>query len=186
MKLIRLTSDNQNGEFETLFNTDIDINENSKIALQNISFSTAGVEYEIDGNNNNLIFSFSNSTSNIDILLDEKVYNQSNFSDLFKNIQDLLNNSITFQSKKIGTQFKMDIENGKTNLSYNISPYNLNKNFFKNLNNNLTVTTTGGGNTSIRAASGGTNLDDDTRNYYSIKPFHIHVLIYYKILYLPN
>ena len=38
MKLIRIVSDNKDGIIENLWNTDINISENSQIALRNCSF----------------------------------------------------------------------------------------------------------------------------------------------------
>ena len=110
MKLLRITSNNPQGEFETIFKTDINIKENSKIGLKSATFQTHKEEFVIDGLNNIIQFSFIAGGTIHEVYLTERAYDLNNSSLLFKDITDKLNNSITYQGKTIGTQFLADVD----------------------------------------------------------------------------
>ena len=86
MKLLRITSNNPQGRFETDFKTDINISEKSKIALRNISFITSKPQFVINGNNRRITFSIAGE----DLILDltDDTYTKSNFNDLIKFLKE--------------------------------------------------------------------------------------------------
>jgi len=170
MKLLRITSNNPQGEFETIFKTDINIKENSKIGLKSATFQTHKEEFVIDGLNNVIQFSFIAGGTIHEVYLTERAYDLNNSSLLFKDITDKLNNNITYQGKTIGTQFLADVDrDGFFSLKYLVSPFVLETQYFKDPNSNITITSTGINQKNLRSASG--NTTDDTAIYYSVKPF---------------
>ena len=62
-KLIRLTSDSGDGVFSGLFNQEIEIKENSEIALQSLSVERKSQEILINGGNNEIDFNSVASSS---------------------------------------------------------------------------------------------------------------------------
>lgn len=170
MKLLRITSNNPQGQFETIFKTDINIKENSKIGLKSATFQTHKEEFVIDGLNNVIQFSFIAGGTIHEVYLTERAYDLNNSSLLFKDITDKLNNNITFQGKTIGTQFLADVDrDGFFSLKYLVSPFVLESKYFKEPNSNITITSTGINQKNLRSSLG--NTTDDSAIYYSVKPF---------------
>jgi len=105
MKLIRLTTENQNGVFNTAFNTDIEIEANSQIALSSVSFKSIISVLEIIAANNEVKFQISAGTV-LTIHLDNVEYNDSNVLDLFSDMENKLNGALVDVGKMIGLQFR--------------------------------------------------------------------------------
>ena len=127
MKLIRLTSDNPNGIIETNFNQDIQIEENSKIALLNASFSVSEERFNIDQYNHQVIY-YSNASGNEDakteIFLDKLDYIKENASELLEDITNKFNDNLKENTQNIGAQVRLSTEGGKTAAQVKISPNN--------------------------------------------------------------
>jgi len=168
MKLIRLTTSNQDGSFESLFNTDINIDPKSKIALRNITFQTEGEEYIIDGTNS--LISFSIAGNFIFHTLTERTITKSNFNDLILDIQNGLNNSMSFIGKQISTQFRVRVKAGLFEIGYLNSPFSRNADFFENIPTN-SITFTGSVNATNMKSTTNTDITNDTRKYVSKIPF---------------
>lgn len=120
MKLIRLTTTDENAHFDSLFNEDIIINENSQIALQSLSIEDNYQEIEINGDNNNLFYNLRvggagsldkkitlNHTGNV--IGQEKSYNSNNYQLLFNDIMLKLNESLQYIGVEIGTQWRCSV-----------------------------------------------------------------------------
>jgi len=126
MKLLRLTSDNQNGIIETNFNEDIKIDENSKIALMNASFSVSEERFTIDPFNHQIsYFSSETGTDNeTSIFLDKTDYIKENSNELLEDITNKFNDNLKENIFNIGAQIRCENEGGKTTFRTKISPNN--------------------------------------------------------------
>jgi len=125
MRLIRLVSENNSGQFDTTFDTDIKINKGEQIALQSASFSEQINTLSLDSSNNDLSFQFKSGTS-VDIKLTEADYDADNKDVLLQDITDRLNAGLVFTSgKEIGMTFKaeLDTSTDKVNIGYNRSDF---------------------------------------------------------------
>lgn len=169
MKLIRITSNNPEGRFESLFKTDINIKENSKIGLKSATFSTHKEYFVIDGNNNKVQFQYTNTGAIQEIFLNNATYNLSNASLLFKDFTDKLNDGIVLIGKTIGLQFLVDVNRqGNFSLQYKFSPFVLETKYYKS--SNISLTSTGINNKNIKSSQALDVLDDSSL-FHSVKPF---------------
>ena len=77
MRLLRIVSEDAQGHFESIFDTDIRVEKGQQIALQSASFSEQINTISLDASNNDLDFQFKGGTS-ISIALEEADYDNSN------------------------------------------------------------------------------------------------------------
>ena len=120
MRLVRLTSEDDFGNFDTKFDTDIVIKKGQQIALQSASFSEQINTLSLDSTNNEMSFQFKSGTQ-IDIVLNEADYTNINKQDLFDDITNKLNAGLVFASgKAIGLNFlaELDKTSDKVNIGY--------------------------------------------------------------------
>jgi hypothetical protein len=104
MKLIRLQSDNNQGKVYNTFHEDITIEKNSTIALQNISFSLADQNIEIDNKNDVIVYTENGVSTNIE--LEYETYSKMTQKDLLQDIQDAFNTNIIMTNTNVGKQYK--------------------------------------------------------------------------------
>ena len=98
-KLIRLTSDSGDGVFSGLFNQEIEIKENSEIALQSLSVERKSQEILINGGNNDIDFnSVAQNTTQNAVISPQQLYNITNNDALFENISAAMNRTCDFTS----------------------------------------------------------------------------------------
>ena len=110
MRLVRLTTEEQFGNFDTRFDTDIVIKKGQQIALQSASFSEQINTLSIDATNNDMSFQFKGGTQ-INITLNETDYTNINKQDLFDDITNKLNAGLVFASgKAIGLNFLAELD----------------------------------------------------------------------------
>ncbi len=174
MKLIRLTTDNDDGSFDCDFKTDINIKEGSKIALKSASFKTKNIELTIDDSNDVMTWTFTNVYTNettiVSIVLDHQEYNASNIATLLQDIQDKFNDALdirgaNYSAKQVGTQFKVSNTKGVIDIEYKVSPFSVN--FGYQSKNDINVVPTGA-NTITKTGAQTTN---DTGRLFWNKPF---------------
>ena len=126
MKLIRLTTTDNFGNFDNDFSTDIEILENSKISIHSLSFQPIQNVLVINASNQQLEYNLTNSTvANAKIvLLENQVYTNVNFQDCLDDMTLKLNNSLELSGKQIGTQFTCIIGEStkKAEIGYKFSP----------------------------------------------------------------
>lgn len=166
MKLIRLTSNDNHGRFETFFKTNIEIEEKSQIALQSISFTSNAEGFKVNALNGLITFTIDGVVKIIK--LKEDNYTINDYGNLFFDIQDKLNDSLDFTSvKMIGLQYTSSINrDGKFELGYLISPFELEQYYW----NEEQLTLFPSGTSHIHSNIVGTKTDDSS-NYYSTIPF---------------
>ena len=136
-KLIRLTTPDENLSgnciFTGLFNEDLEIKENSEIALQSLSVERKSQEIRIKNSNSEIKFasvnataaipSSSNQTGNIRPL---DTYNKSNDIELLKSITNTLNKecSMIDVPAQMNIQHKCFLNNdGKVQIEAKVSPF---------------------------------------------------------------
>lgn len=114
MKLIRISTTDQNAIFDNSFNTGIDVPARSKIALQNLSIELDEDEIVIDNVNNRIIFQFT-STVTLTARIANGTYFKSNLGngvdgeDLLYEIEKAINKTLTANGNQISTEFKVSI-----------------------------------------------------------------------------
>tara|TARA_R110002073_G_scaffold155312_2_gene310609 strand:+ start:10863 stop:12266 length:1404 start_codon:yes stop_codon:yes gene_type:complete len=166
MKLVRLTSNDNEGRFETFFKTNIEIKEKSQVALQNISFTSNAEGFKVNGVNGLITFTIDGNV--MIVKLTEANYSINDYGNLFFDIQDKLNDKLDFTSvKMIGLQFSCSLNrDGKIEITYNISPYELESYYW----NEEQLSLFPSGTTHIHSNIIGVK-NDDSSNYYSTLPF---------------
>tara|TARA_R100000951_G_scaffold49651_1_gene41977 strand:- start:223 stop:1734 length:1512 start_codon:yes stop_codon:yes gene_type:complete len=95
MKLIRLTTEDNNAIFENNFNADITIPKDGKIALQNVVVESPSTQLVITPDNNLLTYQVGDGGST-SVRLDLGTYSDDNYPILFNDIQTKLNDNTGF------------------------------------------------------------------------------------------
>ncbi len=109
MKLLRLADDADDGTFNNMFNENIVLEPNSKVALQNISFTADTSELEITNENSLVTFQIVNSFENIAKLTHRK-YDSLNADDLLEDLEETMNASIKAVGGQLGCQVKVGLD----------------------------------------------------------------------------
>ena len=126
MKLIRLTTEDPLAYFNNTFNDDLVIKKNSKIALQSLSLDSEATILTIDASNDTLKYQITNSQGEQSIKLDQGTFTSLNYTSLFEDIENKLNNNtgllpLGFGTKDIGLQWKTGVNSSnKFFLKYEI------------------------------------------------------------------
>lgn len=115
MRLLRLTTENQNAIFDATFNEDFVIPKDAKIALQNVSVEAKTDTITIDSQNQTLTYQIS-SYGETQVTLTNNVYTGVNASDLFKDIQNKLNLNTGFvellnNRRELGLEWRCQLNN---------------------------------------------------------------------------
>ena len=108
MKLIRLTTETNDGRFDNDFNDDIIIKSDSKIALQSVSLNIDIEDLQIDGENDTMTFSIT-PTNTRTIQLKTKVYSQFNHHLLLNDMQLKLNQGLEYTDAQDTTKFPNEL-----------------------------------------------------------------------------
>ena len=124
MKLIRLTTETNDGRFDNDFNDEIIIQPKSKIALQSLAIQSDISQLTIDGDNEEIEFEITAGDTRT-IGLDHATYNEHNNHDFLNDLQLKLNQGLLFTDaqdtnkfrNEIGFQFKVDVnDTGKAQI----------------------------------------------------------------------
>ena len=130
MKLIRLTTTNENAIFDNNFNADINIPVEGKIALQNVSVESPNTQVEITPDNNVITYQTSTAQSqSVNLRLGK--YTDDNYEVLLNDIQDKLNDNTGFlfddvanptnDRRDIGMEWRVRKDpKGKINIEYQL------------------------------------------------------------------
>jgi len=119
VKLIRLSTDNENAHIKANFDTDITIDPNSKIALKNLTFESLVGIFIANANNSRVAFLGDGA---IDSDFKEQFITPgryTNLTELFKEVSQALNRTITLQDGKSNGRAHREIY-GEFRLSQNI------------------------------------------------------------------
>ena len=126
-KLIRLTCETNDGVFNSLFNEDIRIKENSEICLQSLSLERDSTEITIGGDNN--LIEFNNVKPDFGIkstLVPSGVFNRVNNSQLLDNITHSMNRvaSMARASTEMNVSWSArENQNNTVTIGASVSPF---------------------------------------------------------------
>lgn len=95
MRLLRLTTRQPTADFEAVYNSDIVLQPNSKIALQSVSIDSDPIGVVITADNNEVIFQINNSYSRT-VQLSKRSYTTVDIQELLDNITEVFNNGCVF------------------------------------------------------------------------------------------
>ena len=125
-KLIRLTSDTQDGIFSSMFNEDILISKDSDIALQSLSVERKSDKIVISNDNNNIEYGVVLPELGIEsTIIPSGVYDKNTNNKLLQSITNGLNRdaSFTVDSQQMGTEWDVEVENGYTVVKGTTMPF---------------------------------------------------------------
>lgn len=121
VKLIRLTTDNSNAHFKAQFDSNITLDENSKIALKNLTFESDFFEYESTTTTARVAFVGDGAVANdfIDQFVEPANYGKPDFDLLLREVSQAFNRCISLQDgksnnrahKEIYGQFRLKLNN---------------------------------------------------------------------------
>jgi len=111
VKIIRLTTQNTDGSFETRFNAPLNIEAKSKIALQNLIMAVPKKTITVNSTNDGMTFQI--TTGNIRTAkIQRATYDNTNAGEkgLLLNIQEALNAALQYiTGKELGSQFRVSL-----------------------------------------------------------------------------
>ena len=125
-KLIRLTSDTQDGIFSSIFNEDILISKDSDIALQSLSVERKSDKIVISNDNNNIEYGVVLPELGVEsTIIPSGVYDKNTNNKLLQSITNGLNRdaSFTVDSQQMGTEWNVEVENGYTVVKGTTMPF---------------------------------------------------------------
>lgn len=125
MRLIRLQTDDNNCVFDNSFNTDIIIEPNAKIALQNVAIVKNVVKVAITSENNTVSYKLNQSGApeqTVKLELDN--YSKDNYTTLFTDMTNKLNKSLnsTTHPSNVGQEWRVSLDDGKASIQQKLSP----------------------------------------------------------------
>lgn len=119
VQLIRLTTDDNNAYFNNTFNQDIVIERNSKIALKNLSCEVNVNVFDVNFSNN--VIKYQMREGNIKtVYLSKGTYTKSNINDLFQDMQNKLNQSLSLDGAEYGKQWEVTTNDAVLNIKTEI------------------------------------------------------------------
>ena len=152
MRLIRLTTNNTNGQIDSFFNENIHIKPFSQIALGNVSLDSITDSIKIDGTNSKVDFQFKTGTVRT-VHLETGTYTSTNFKVLLEDLAHKINNSLSATGEGAGERGKQvqvsvnssgKVEINIGNGGYGMYGANLDTNIFKNAQGVADLEMTGG------------------------------------------
>lgn len=119
VRLLRLETDDVQGRFDTLFNEDVVIKKDTKIALHSLSAETNYDNIVINRSNDIIKYKIATNPEQ-EIQLASVTYQLNNINSLFNDIQQKLNNSLASNAtNNIGIEWFCNDSTGKVNIGYN-------------------------------------------------------------------
>ncbi len=123
MKLLRITSEDPNGNFDNILNTDLIIKPYSQIALTNASFKNNFPTLDINSNNDSITFNTGTGNHTAQLTHSEYIGTESDGLKLLQDMTSNLNAQLSLTGKEFGGQFKCEKTGGKIQIGYVISPF---------------------------------------------------------------
>ena len=111
VKIIRLTTQNEDGSFETRFNSPVNIKADAKIALQNLIMAVKKNEIVVDSTNDGMTFQVSGGNIR-NAIITRGTYDKTSAGEngLLLRIMEGLNAALVYQSgKELGAQWKVSV-----------------------------------------------------------------------------
>jgi hypothetical protein len=132
MRLLRLTTEDDNAIFSNDFNSDIKLEPESQLGLQNINFQLEHKFINVVGSNNGITFNMNNNSAGFDrtVRLRFDAYDDNNLQDLLTDITQKLNSGLVLNALEIGIMWKARIIDNFVNIEYRGSGLNFIPNDF--------------------------------------------------------
>jgi hypothetical protein len=109
VKLVRLASQDTTGLFNNLFNDDVTLKKDSKVALHSMTCEISSEQVTIDALNDTLYSKYTDSSAFKECHLEHGTYNATNFPDLLNDVTFKLNSSSLNNATDIGKQWNASI-----------------------------------------------------------------------------
>jgi hypothetical protein len=113
MRLVRITTENNNCFFESVFNSDLIIKPYSKIALASFTTQLDNLNMVIDSQNNEISYSCDGVGNIKTLTLPNGVYTSSTVQDFWIEVTRLFNQSMAYTKNQINRQWFCGLENGR-------------------------------------------------------------------------
>jgi len=113
MRLIRLTTENENCFFESIFNSDLTIKPYSKVALSSFTTQLDNLNIVIDSQNNEISYSVDGPNNVKTLTLPTGVYTSSSIGNFWIETTRLFNASMAYTEKQINRQWRCSILGGR-------------------------------------------------------------------------
>jgi hypothetical protein len=113
MKLLRLTTDRDDGRFDNYLNEDLTIPVGGTIQLFNLTASIKTNTFTIDSSNQEVDVQTSQGEGFKSIILNNAIYTKNNYTDLLNDITFKFNRAVSYNPSDIGRQWKCSLEKGK-------------------------------------------------------------------------
>ncbi len=113
MRLIRITTENNNCFFESVFNSDLIIKPQSKIALASFTTQLDNLNMVIDSQNNEISYSVDGVNNIKTLTLPNGVYTSSTVQDFWVEVTRIFNQSMEYTKNQVNRQWFCGIENGR-------------------------------------------------------------------------
>jgi len=183
MKLIRLTSDSNDGRFDNSFNDEIIIEPKSKIALQSLAVRSDIGSLTIDDDNHDIQFEVVSGNTRT-VTLDNFTYDENDNHKFLNDLQLKLNQGLQYTDGQSATKFKNELgfqfkvavaDSGNTHVKMSNTRYAYSspadiKEVFANTDE---LNFAGTNPVNIASATAGVNTGraDEKHTMYSVKPF---------------
>jgi len=112
MRLLRLTTNDNNGFIDCDFGEDIILQPNTKIALNSISIEQNPRKIIIDDSNDTITFGMTSGQA-LTAVLTHNTYNNDTYQDLIDDIKRALNSALNYDGFQIGLQWNCQINSDK-------------------------------------------------------------------------
>lgn len=113
MRLIRITTENNNCFFESVFNSDLIIKPQSKIALASFTTQLDNLNIVIDCQNNEISYTCDGPENIKTLTLPTGIYTASNVQDFWIEVTRIFNRSMENYKNQINRQWFCGLENGR-------------------------------------------------------------------------
>lgn len=113
MRLIRLTTENNNCFFESVFNSDLTIKPFSKVALASFTTQLDNLSMVIDSQNNEISYSVDGASNVKTLTLPNGTYTSSNVQDFWLEVTRIFNQSMELFTNQVNRQWGCGIVNGR-------------------------------------------------------------------------
>ncbi len=129
MKLLRISSDREDGTFQNQINANLLLKPFSQVALSNASFTNDYPILNIDTSNNVIKFNVSDGATNpnmekiVNLIGSSYVGTDSDAERLFQDVSLAMNASLTLVGKEFGGEFQLNKLAGRITLQYRITPF---------------------------------------------------------------
>ena len=117
MKLIRLISNTDDGVFDNYFTEDIEVTQNSKISFENIITNIEFDTLEITTQNRTVFYKIgTNGLKQLNLKLN--TYTNTTFINFVRNFYNVMNGSLSFSLKELGTTWDLYLQGGYLYISH--------------------------------------------------------------------